>query len=512
MPSKLLLPPRAPRLPLPLQRRSSDEYTPLPHHPKNVSVVARLRAEGPDHAARLSMSLGDYWTSRRGTAAALRALDEAWGGGFYDVPLEAALDRDAADAGLGGDQFVIDVQTHYTSGKVDAVARTQLAPALLASGEFVSGDLFQGLDRLAQTQARAFYSFAEYLRCVYAESETTVAVLSSSPLTEGMTRVNLLDNSELIGTRELVERLSGAGRLINHCVVTPNAPGEIEMMDRWTDWCRPAGWKVYTQYGAQGEGFMHTDAAGWMLDDEATGEPFLNRVMASGVRTISAHKGLTLGPDQGWDGPSSPKDVGPAAKAFPGINFLIYHSGYEPRGGAVDADGGEDGTPLPGAFSPRQGSQEEGPYTEETSHYGVNRLVKSLKDAGVGSNSNVYGEIGSTWYLIMAHPREAAHVLGKLLLALGEDNILWGTDSIWYGSPQPLIDAFRAFQIPEEYRERYGYPQLTPAAKEKILGLNAARIYGIDPQQTLEATRKDDLSWLKAALEEYAAKGGLTVG
>jgi predicted TIM-barrel fold metal-dependent hydrolase len=512
MPSKLLLPPRAPRLPLPLQRRSSDEYTPLPHHPKNVPVIARLRAEGPDHAARLSMSLGDYWTSRRGTAAALRALNEAWGGGFYDVPTEAALDRDAADAGLGGDQFVLDVQTHYTSGKVDAVARTQLAPALMASGEFVSGDLFQGLDRLAQTQARAFYSFAEYMRCVYAESDTTVAVLSSSPLTEGMTRVNLLDNSELIGTRELVERLSGTGRLINHCVVTPNAPGEIEMMDRWTDWCRPAGWKVYTQYGAQGEGFMHTDAPGWMLDDEATGEPFLNRVMESGVRTISAHKGLTLGPDQGWDGPSSPKDVGPAAKAFPGINFLIYHSGYEPRGGAMEAGGEDDGSPLPGAFSPRQGSQEEGPYTEETSHYGVNRLVKSLKDAGVGPNSNVYGEIGSTWYLIMAHPREAAHVLGKLLLAVGEDNILWGTDSIWYGSPQPLIDAFRAFQIPEEYRERYGYPQLTPEAKEKILGLNAARIYGIDPQQTLEATRKDDLSWLKAALEEYAAKGGVTTG
>ena len=59
MPSKLLLPPRAPRLPLPLQRRSSDECTPLPHHPRNVPVVTRLRAEGPDHAARLSMSLSN---------------------------------------------------------------------------------------------------------------------------------------------------------------------------------------------------------------------------------------------------------------------------------------------------------------------------------------------------------------------------------------------------------------------------------------------------------------------
>jgi len=512
MAPKFLLPPRAPKLPLPLQRRSSDEYTPLPHHPLNLPVIARLRAEGLKHAAKLSMSPGDYWATRRGTAAALRGIDEAWGGGFYVVPSDAALDREAADAGLGGNQFVMDVQTHYTSGKIDALAKTQLVPALIASGEFVSGDLFKGLDKLAKTQARALYSFAEYLRCVYAESETSVAVLSSSPLTEGKTRADLLDNSELIGTRELIERLSGTGRLINHTVVAPNVPGEIEMMDRWTDWCRPAGWKVYTQFGADAEGFMWTDSPGWMLDDDATGQPFLDRVMESGVRTISAHKGLTLGPNQGWDGPSSPKDVGPAAKAFPDINFIIFHSGYEPRGGAIDPDADGTRTNLPGAFTPRQGGQEEGPYSEETSGYGVNRFVKSLKDAGIGPNSNVYAEIGSTWYLIMAHPREAAHVLGKLLSAVGEDNILWGTDSIWYGPPQPLIDAFRAFQIPEEYSQRYGYPQLTPRAKEKILGLNAARLYGIDPEKTRAATKNDDLSWMKAALEEFSAKGGLGAG
>ena len=95
----------------------------------------------------------------------------------------------------------------------------------------------------------------------------------------------------------------------------------------------------------------------------------------------------------------------------------------------------------------------------------------------------------------------------QLLSAFGEDNILWGTDSIWYGSPQPLIDAFRAFQIPEEYSQRYGYPQLTPRAKEKILGLNAARIYNMDPEQVRTSVRQDDLAWVKAAVEEYTAKG-----
>ena len=81
----------------------------------------------------------------------------------------------------------------------------------------------------------------------------------------------------------------------------------------------------------------------------------------------------------------------------------------------------------------------------------------------------------------MGSPEQAAHVLGKLLVAVGEDNVLWGTDSIWYGSPQDQIQAFRAFEISEELQERFGYPALTPEVKAKVLGLNAARLYGVDP-------------------------------
>ena len=478
----LKLPPRPPKLPVFLQQLSNDEYTPVPHTPILRRVVAQVRAEGPKAATRLSLPLADYWSSRQGTAAALRALDEAWGGGFYTVPSEAALDREAADEALGGDQLVIDIQTHYAA---DRPIVNELPKIFLGMAESVAGDLFKGLDKLVRNQTQALYDLSEFLRCVYVESETAVAVLSSAPLTEGKVKTRLLTNSELIGTRELIERLSGTGRLINHCVVTPNVPGEIEMMDRWSEWCQPAGWKVYTMYGAEGVDAMHWDAPAWMLDDEECGQPFLRRARETGVRIVCVHKGLTSGANTGWDGPSSPKDIGPAAKAFPDINFFVYHSGYETR----------------------QGDQEEGPYSEEVSHFGTNRLIKSLKDAGLGPGSNVYAELGTTWYLIMAHPREAAHVMGKLLSAFGEDNIIWGTDSIWYGSPQPLIDAFRAFQIPEEYSQRYGYPQLTPTAKEKILGLNAARLYGIDPEKARAAARSDNLAWVRAAVQEYRAKG-----
>ena len=58
--------------------------------------------------------------------------------------------------------------------------------------------------------------------------------------------------------------------------------------------------------------------------------------------------------------------------------------------------------------------------------------------------------------------------------------MLWGTDSIWYGSPQDQIDAFRAFQISPELREKYGYAELTPALKRKVFGLNAVKVYSLD--------------------------------
>ena len=480
----LKLPPRPTKLPVFLRRLSNDEYLPPLQSAPVRRAVAQVRAEAPEAATRLSMSLGDYWSGRQGTAAALRAIDEAWGGGFYNIPTEAALDKHAADAALGGDQLVIDVQTHYNSDRPELV---KLLEYLLHICDAVSYDRFKGLDKLVQAQNKLGYSFAEYLRCVFLESETAVAVLSAAPGAEGKSKLRNLNNAEMIGTRELIDRLGGTGRLINHCNVHPNVPGEIEMMDRWRESCDPAGWKVYTMYGAQGENILMQwdENPSWMLDDEEYGRPFLKNVMKSGARRISAHKGLTGGSNTGWDGPSSPRDIGPAAVDFPDIQFLVYHSGYEPR----------------------EGDEEEGPYTEETRHVGTNRLITSLKDAGIGPGSNVYAELGTTWYQVMAHPHEAAHVMGKLLSAVGEDNILWGTDCCFYGPAQPMIDAFRAFQIPDQIRDKYGYPQLTARAKEKILGLNAARIYGIDPQEAKARARNDDLAWVKATLEEYKAKG-----
>jgi hypothetical protein len=70
--------------------------------------------------------------------------------------------------------------------------------------------------------------------------------------------------------------------------------------------------------------------------------------------------------------------------------------------------------------------------------------------------------------------------------------VLWGSDCLFYGSPQPLIQAMRTFQISEELRERYGYPKLTKERKAKILGLNGAALYGVEPNtSTCDFTRRE---------------------
>ncbi|MEM1331925.1 MAG: amidohydrolase family protein, partial [Actinomycetota bacterium] len=224
-----------------------------------------------------------------------------------------------------------------------------------------------------------------------------------------------------------------------------------------------AAWKAYTHEGPT-----------WRLDDEV-GDAFIGRARDLGQRIICVHKGL--GPEA-----ASPIDVGPAAAAHPDMAFCVYHSGFE-----VDVAEGA----YPGAV-------------DGAAAGGVDRLIASLETSSVGVGGNVYAELGSTWWNLIQRPDEAAHVLGKLLVAVGADNVLWGTDSIWYGSPQSQIEAFRAFTITPEFQDRFGYPALTDEIKAKILGANAARLYGIDTSLAACVPSPDDRA---AHRDELAQRG-----
>ncbi len=58
-----------------------------------------------------------------------------------------------------------------------------------------------------------------------------------------------------------------------------------------------------------------------------------------------------------------------------------------------------------------------------------------------------------------------------------------------------------AFELPEDLKQEYGV-DLTPEIKQKIIGGNIARLYGIDVEQRLKAIADDELSQRRA---EYLA-------
>jgi len=113
---------------------------------------------------------------------------------------------------------------------------------------------------------------------------------------------------------------------------------------------------------------------------------------------------------------------------------------------------------------------------------------------------NIYMELGSTFgQLVTTNPTACAHLLGQVIDAFGVDHVLWGTDSIWYGTPQWQIDAFRRFDIPQALVDRHGYAPLTRAVKEQIFGLNAARLFGVDVTAKRNEIPADYLTRMKMA-------------
>ena len=299
-----------------------------------------------------------------------------------------------------------------------------------------------------------------FLKDVFMDSDTDLMVLSFVPSTREREPVTIQAADHV---RRLVDRLEGTHRLLLHGRVNPNQPGDLEGMDELAQKWRVSAWKTYTQYGPGGKGYF--------LSDEV-GTRFIERARSLGVKVICVHKGLPFG-RQSYEH-SQCSDVGVVAKRFPDVKFLVYHSGF-----------------VTGV--------KEGPYGQKD---GIDTLIRSLEENGVGPGSNVYAELGSTWRFLMRDPEQAAHALGKLVKHCGEDNVLWGTDSIWYGSPQDQITAFRAFQISSPLRDKHKYPEITPALRAKIFGLNAAKVYGISADEVKKIIARDRIAAEKMAYAE----------
>jgi predicted TIM-barrel fold metal-dependent hydrolase len=335
------------------------------------------------------------------------------------------------------------------------LARAQVGPA---KAEFI----FDVQGHFIDTPKMNPKSAEVFVKDVFMDSDTDVMVLSFVPSTRDSEPVTIQAADQV---RRIVDKLEGTHRLLLHGRVNPNQPGDLEGMDELKEKWGVSAWKTYTQYGPGGKGYF--------LSDEV-GIAFIEKARKLGVKTICVHKGLPFGARSYEHSQCS--DIGVVARRFPDVNFLIYHSGFVSSVPEKAYSGGD----------------------------GIDTLVSSINKNEVKPNSNIYAELGSTWRFLMRDPEQAAHGLGKLIKACGENNVLWGTDSIWYGSPQDQIQAFRAFQIEKSFRERFGYAEITPALRAKIFGLNAAKVYGLSPAEVKKYTSTDKISRDKLAYQERA--------
>ena len=464
--------PEGTRLPIKLDTTSNGEFTPVPLSKANREANRRALQQADDHARRTGQDRRSFLVSVTGAATTLLAFNEvnaAAGkrGSSYDLPWEAGKEPAAAAEALDGDEFIFDVQGHHV-GNIESWAEgTPLYPARNNFKFFAPqvGCSYAGDDpELGHINC---LTGEAYVKEVFMDSDTDIAVLSFGPAPGNEMMPQYSEGAETV---RIVEALGTTQRLMVHGRCMPTYPGDLEAMEAAAETWPVAAWKTYTQQGPNDTGFF--------LDDDL-GRTFLSKVRATGVNKVAVHKGLPFLQYKENLKYSGSRDVGPAALANPDITFMIYHSGYDMR--------------LP-----------EGPYSRD-SGTGVDDLINSLLDSELtpGSNPNVYAELGSTWRFLMRDPDQAAHVIGKLLKYVGEDRVLWGTDSIWYGSPQDQIMAFRAFQISDEFQDKYGYPKITPEIRAKVFGLNAAEAYGLTPDEVLKHTHVDPV---QEAKDEYLAR------
>ena len=442
----------APRTPIPTQIVSSDEYRPTPQTPAQAQVEARLMAMGEDLARRQGMSRRRFFQTAAGMAAGFVALNEVFGPLFEASHAEAATPEQANERaqGLRG-QFIMDMHTHFLR---DDTRLTQFANMR----EAVRG--YGWNPQLRDKQTIEDLKFHNYFKEIFLDSDTKIALISSAP--SEIRRDWFLTNAQMAAAREQVNKANNPGgkRLFSHAIFTPGMDGWLDELDASIA-LKPNSMKGYTI----GDN-THKDLSRhpWRMDDEKVTYRGYEKMLKAGQKIVCVHKGLFARSEDAkyphLTEYASCADVGKAAKDWPELTFVIYHSGY------------------------RLGPPDDA--LAEFDRTGRLEWVSDLADVPAKYGvTNVYGDLGQVFANTMiAQPRVCAAIVGTLVKGLGADHVVWGTDAVWTGSPQWQIEGLRRLEIPEDMRAKHGFPALGPAdgpTKRAIFGGNNARLYKIDP-------------------------------
>jgi predicted TIM-barrel fold metal-dependent hydrolase len=476
--------------PVPTQVVSNEEFLPRPQNAQQKQVEHLIGVLAAEKARKLGMPRRDFLASAMGLATAFWASNQVYGK-HWDVDEAETLDPAAIEEKWPkGEYFILDVQTHFTNG----------APLSFRNMEFIRNMGFQ-----LKNDAEA-YSFPTFVKEMFFDSETNMIVISGVPgkevhrgpdgkILEGKARTPgfsgmVLPSWVMAARKKEINDLAGCQRALCQGNCAPNHYWDrktnsqdrtalFEQMEHEVKVYGIDSWKWY----------CHTDPArsgnGFKLDDEKLTYPFYEQSRKLGLKIFSVHKGYasqsrTLGHL------ANPADVEKAAKDHSDLTFIVYHS-------ALKHDPGEPQFKEPNFFDPTTGD------------FAWHDVLMKIKERNP-TMTNVHCEIGSAFgSLAIQHPVMCQHLIGKNVKHYGVDHVIWGTDCLWWGSPQWVIDAFKRFQISDELCEKFGYRKLTKEDKAKIFGLNAAKIYGVDVGAKRNALPADALSKLKG---KYLSMGG----
>jgi predicted TIM-barrel fold metal-dependent hydrolase len=481
--------------PIPTQMVSNGEYMPLPQSEQQKRVEARVAQLAEGASQQLGLSRRGFLASVGGMAASFVAMNEVFGPYFKVDPLEMLVPEAYAAAAAPTDLFVFDDQLHLVRGSRGNALRglrglAQGPTVGLPSNPFNKDNK---LDERGQPWGvwnpalvglpynPENFLLTDFIRQVYLDSAVTVGLLTNVPASVIDTGERaprnvmearggeILTAAQTAAARDFVNEVAGSQRMLAHGMLYVGK-GNLDYIHEQIEQNRPDSWKGYNiANAAKVDDNPLSLMKQWRHDDEQVAYPTFEAIDKAfakqkakhpGFNNICVHKGLVDSKERRPE-IGHPADLPRAAKDWPRLNFVTYHACIQPSFFMYDA-----------LAEIRGGKLREGvPDISWTTEYAL--LCRNLK--------NTYAELGTTWASsIVTFPTVAAHIMGQLLKFMGPDRIVFGSDSVWYGSPQWQIDAMWRFQIPEEMQRKYGYPELTEEAKRKILGLNSARLYGID--------------------------------
>ena len=472
--------------PIPVQSVSSDEFMAGPQTEKQREFEARVKRMGAATAKRLGMSRRRFFQTAAGMATAFLAMNETYGPLFGISRAEAQTPEMADERArrLSG-QFIMDMHTHFLRpgtriktfiNQRNAVGKAGWNPALKDKEQTIDDLMFQN-----------------YLKEVYLDSDTKVALISGAP--SEVPEDWFLTNDMKALARADVNGLAKSRRMMSHAIFTPGYPGWLEQVDYAIEKLKPDSMKGYTIGDNTNKDLSKHP---WRLDDEKLVYPAYEKFLKAGLRNVCIHKGL-FPPSVEKQFPhllaySDVRDVAKAAKDWPQLNFIIYHGGYRWAGGGNAVDAWKQ--------------------FEETGR--IEWITDLAEIPGRHGVKNVYADVGQLFaQSTIADPRVSAVMMGQLVKGMGADHVCWGTDAIWTGSPQWQIEALRRLEIPDELQRKFGLPALGPAdgpVKSAIFGGNNARLYGYGPEQVAQLDG-DGISRYKVVYErEGAGRTNLAYG